>query len=153
MARFCAPSISTRASSEAMPSCWARVGVRSNERLQAAARGHQETVQPEHDDGADNRHDEPGRIALAIQPHGTAQPTTEPGLRQQARSPLTPCRLTAYVANVFVLAEHRYAGVGTALHEAADADLAAMGLRARAFADTLDWEPIAAATAELYWGA
>ena len=48
-----------------------------------------------------------------------AQPTTEPGLRQQARSPLTPCRLTAYVANVFVLAEHRYAGVGTALHEAA----------------------------------
>jgi glycosyltransferase involved in cell wall biosynthesis len=42
--------------------------------------------------------------------------------------------------------------LAAALHEAAGLDLAAMGLRARAFADTLDWGPIAAATAELYRG-
>jgi hypothetical protein len=38
------------------------------------------------------------------------------------------------------------------MRQAAVADLAAMGLRARAFADGLDWEPIAARTATLYRG-
>jgi glycosyltransferase involved in cell wall biosynthesis len=42
--------------------------------------------------------------------------------------------------------------LASALHEAATADLAGMGMRARAFADTLDWGPIAAATAQLYRG-
>ena len=39
-----------------------------------------------------------------------------------------------------------------ALHRAAGADLAAMGVRARAWADGLDWGPIAAETARLYRG-
>ena len=39
-----------------------------------------------------------------------------------------------------------------ALHRAAGADLAAMGARARAWADGLDWGPIAAETARLYRG-
>lgn len=39
-----------------------------------------------------------------------------------------------------------------ALHQAARADLAAMGARARSFADSLDWATIAAQTAELYRG-
>ena len=39
-----------------------------------------------------------------------------------------------------------------ALHRAAGADLAAMGIRARAWADGLDWGPIAAETARLYRG-
>ncbi len=39
-----------------------------------------------------------------------------------------------------------------ALREAAAADLAGMGLRARAYADGLDWAPIAARTAALYRG-
>lgn len=42
--------------------------------------------------------------------------------------------------------------LGAALEAAARADLAAMGLRARRYADTLDWEGIAAATARLYGG-
>jgi glycosyltransferase involved in cell wall biosynthesis len=43
--------------------------------------------------------------------------------------------------------------LGSALRRAARSDLAAMGVRARAFADSLDWGPIAAATADLYGGA
>ena len=39
-----------------------------------------------------------------------------------------------------------------ALHRAAGADLPAMGIRARAWADGLDWGPIAAETARLYRG-
>lgn len=39
-----------------------------------------------------------------------------------------------------------------ALRQAATADLGAMGARARAYADTLDWDDIAARTAELYRG-
>ena len=39
-----------------------------------------------------------------------------------------------------------------AMHRAAGADLAAMGVRARAWADGLDWGPIAAETARLYRG-
>jgi beta-1,4-mannosyltransferase len=39
-----------------------------------------------------------------------------------------------------------------ALREAAGADLAAMGVRARAYADSLDWDDIAAQTAALYRG-
>ena len=39
-----------------------------------------------------------------------------------------------------------------ALHRAAGADLAAMGVHARAWADGLDWGPIAAETARLYRG-
>jgi beta-1,4-mannosyltransferase len=40
--------------------------------------------------------------------------------------------------------------LGAALAAAARADLAAMGVRARRYADTLDWGPIAARTATLY---
>jgi beta-1,4-mannosyltransferase len=43
-------------------------------------------------------------------------------------------------------------GLAGALRAAADADLAAMGERARAYADTIDWSPIAAETARLYRG-
>jgi hypothetical protein len=43
--------------------------------------------------------------------------------------------------------------IATALVDGARADLTAMGARARAFADSLDWGPIAAATAALYRGA
>jgi beta-1,4-mannosyltransferase len=43
-------------------------------------------------------------------------------------------------------------GLRNALREAADADLATMGQRARAYADTIDWGPIAAETARLYRG-
>jgi glycosyltransferase involved in cell wall biosynthesis len=43
--------------------------------------------------------------------------------------------------------------LASALRAAAATDLVAMGSRARAFADTLDWAPIAAATAQLYRGA
>jgi glycosyltransferase involved in cell wall biosynthesis len=43
-------------------------------------------------------------------------------------------------------------GLRDALRGAATADLASMGLRARAYADTLEWGPIAAATAALYRG-
>ena len=39
-----------------------------------------------------------------------------------------------------------------AMRQAATADLAAMGQRARAYADTVDWGPIAAETAALYRG-
>ena len=39
-----------------------------------------------------------------------------------------------------------------AMREAAVADLAAMGARARAYAETIDWGPIAAQTAALYRG-
>jgi glycosyltransferase involved in cell wall biosynthesis len=39
-----------------------------------------------------------------------------------------------------------------ALHRAAGVDLPAMGIRARAWADGLDWGPIAAETARLYRG-
>ena len=42
--------------------------------------------------------------------------------------------------------------LGDAIGAAAAADLAAMGRRARAFADTIDWGPIAEETAELYRG-
>lgn len=41
-------------------------------------------------------------------------------------------------------------GLRDALRSAAVADLATMGVRARAWADTMDWGPIAAATARLY---
>jgi glycosyltransferase involved in cell wall biosynthesis len=40
--------------------------------------------------------------------------------------------------------------LGTALEAATRADLAAMGRQARRYADTLDWDGIAAATARLY---
>ena len=43
-------------------------------------------------------------------------------------------------------------GLSRALKEAAGADLVSMGHRARAYADTLDWGPIAEATARLYRG-
>jgi glycosyltransferase involved in cell wall biosynthesis len=43
-------------------------------------------------------------------------------------------------------------GLRTALRTAAAADLTAMGVRARAWADDMDWGPIAAATARLYRG-
>jgi glycosyltransferase involved in cell wall biosynthesis len=43
--------------------------------------------------------------------------------------------------------------LANAIEAAVAGDLAAMGSRARAFADTLDWKPIAAATADLYRGA
>jgi beta-1,4-mannosyltransferase len=43
-------------------------------------------------------------------------------------------------------------GLRGALRSAADADLAVMGERARAYADTIDWAPIAAKTAALYRG-
>jgi hypothetical protein len=39
-----------------------------------------------------------------------------------------------------------------AMRSAAAADLAAMGARARAYADTIEWGPIAEATARLYRG-
>jgi glycosyltransferase involved in cell wall biosynthesis len=43
-------------------------------------------------------------------------------------------------------------GLGRALKIAAGADLEAMGVRARAYAETLDWGPIGEATARLYRG-
>ena len=43
-------------------------------------------------------------------------------------------------------------GLSGALKIAAAADLATMGQRARAYADTLDWAPIAERTAALYRG-
>jgi beta-1,4-mannosyltransferase len=43
-------------------------------------------------------------------------------------------------------------GLRRALRVAARADLATMGSRGRAYADTIDWGPIAAATARLYRG-
>ncbi len=43
-------------------------------------------------------------------------------------------------------------GLRDAIRDAATADLASMGLRARAWADTVDWGPIAVETAKLYRG-
>lgn len=43
-------------------------------------------------------------------------------------------------------------GLRDALRQAADADLAGMGVQARAWADTIAWGPIAEATARLYRG-
>jgi glycosyltransferase involved in cell wall biosynthesis len=43
-------------------------------------------------------------------------------------------------------------GLRNAIRKAAGADLASMGVRARAWADTVDWGPIAAETAKLYRG-
>src|SRR5215471_5310860 len=51
--------------------------------LDAPRRSHARAVRPheaieaEEDDGADHRHDEPGRLALAVEPDHAAQPPTE----------------------------------------------------------------------------
>ena len=90
-------------------------------------------------------------------PSATSSPPAVPSWRSATAGPSSrrrwaACRRRCRPMPRFLYDPDDPDALAGALHRAAGADLAAMGGRARAWADGLDWGPIAAETARLYRG-